>query len=250
MADDDDKPPPLRVVSENPKARTERQVSWATQEAQRTLATFAAALLRTMAGSDSEASYLIHRLADFIDTLKELNALSGRGLTARELEDALRLPAAGMDDSGSDYGYRAWLREHGTEVIVQGALRLAAHKVLGERPHFGGKYSEEVIDQGIKLLDELNRPPPKLPPSAGKKGKSGTWDDVDLGGPVVNAHGKASRPDAMTPTAGPPSFHLQGRKRSGFGQEDLKELRKAIKDKDKKRISELTSKIGRPGSED
>jgi len=41
---------------------------------------------------------------------------------------------------------------------MQGALRLAAHKILGERPHFGGKYSEEVIEQGIKLLEELNRP--------------------------------------------------------------------------------------------
>ena len=36
------------------------------------------------------------------------------------------------------------------DVIVQGALRLAAHKVLGESPHFGGKYSEEVIQAGSK----------------------------------------------------------------------------------------------------
>jgi hypothetical protein len=32
----------------------------------------------------------------------------------------------------------------------------------------------------------------------------------------------------------------------GFSQQDLKELRKAIKAKDKKRIAELTSKIGIP----
>jgi len=77
---------------------------------------------------------------------------------------------------------------------MQGALRLAAHKILGERPHFGGKYSEEVIEQGIKLLEELNRPPPKLPSLAGKKGRAGKWDDVDVGGPEAGSPGKASRP--------------------------------------------------------
>ena len=62
MADnDDDKPPRLKVVSENPTARADRQIAWAKEEAQRSLALFAAALLRTMAGSNSEAVYLIRR---------------------------------------------------------------------------------------------------------------------------------------------------------------------------------------------
>jgi hypothetical protein len=59
MADDndeDEKPPPMRVVSENPNARTDRQIAWAKQEAQRTLSAFAASLLRTMAGSHGEVS--------------------------------------------------------------------------------------------------------------------------------------------------------------------------------------------------
>jgi hypothetical protein len=40
---------------------------------------------------------------------------------------------------------------------------LAAHKLLGERPHFGGKYSEDVISQGIKMLEDVKRTPPRPP---------------------------------------------------------------------------------------
>jgi hypothetical protein len=36
--------------------------------------------------------------------------------------------------------------------IVQGALRLAAHQALGERPHFGGKYSTRLIESGINAV--------------------------------------------------------------------------------------------------
>jgi hypothetical protein len=248
--DEQSKPPLLKVVSENPNAHTDRQITWAKQEAQNALSRFAASLLRTMAGSDSEAAYLIRRLAEFIDALKELNALSGRGLTTQELESALHLPDAGLDGSASDYSYRLWLREHGMEVIVQGALRLAAHKVLGERPHFGGKYSEEVIRRGIKLLEELNRPPPKLPSLPGKKGKAAKWDDLDLGGSEAKSPSKASRPMAMTSSVGSATTGLRPRQRRGFGQEDLRELRKAIKAKDSKRIAELTAKLGQRPSDD
>jgi hypothetical protein len=157
--DGDEKPPPLRVVSENPNARTDRQIAWAKQEAQRALSQFVAALLRTIAGSCSEANYLIQRLSHFIDALKELNAVSGSWLTPPELEKALRLPDAELDSSGSNFEERRWLREQGVELIVQGALRLAAHQILGERPHFGGKHSRRLIDDGIALIEQARRPP-------------------------------------------------------------------------------------------
>jgi hypothetical protein len=77
--DDEGKTPTFRVVSENPNARTDRKIVWAREEAQRTLSVFAATLLRTIAVSESEARYLIRRLADFIDAQKSLDALSGIG---------------------------------------------------------------------------------------------------------------------------------------------------------------------------
>lgn len=233
MANDDDKPPSLKVVSDNPNAHTDRQIVWVKEEAQRALSRFAAALLRTMAGSDSEASYLIHHLAHFIDAQKELNALSGQWLTTAELEEALRLPRTYLDSSPSeDWSHRLWLRTHGMEKIVQGALRLAAHKILGERPHFGGKYSEDVIEEGIKTLEELKRPQPEPQPLPRKKGLAQNWDDVDLGPPEQKVSPKGVG------------------KRDGFGPDDLRELRKAIKAKDSKRIAELTSKIGKPSFDD
>jgi hypothetical protein len=42
-----------------------------------------------------------------------------------------------------------YLDAYGVEQIIQGALRLAAHGVLRERPHFGGKYSTELIKRGV-----------------------------------------------------------------------------------------------------
>src|SRR2546421_592757 len=74
VADDDgvdDNPPNLKLVSENPNARADRQIAWAKGEVERTLAQFTAALLRTMAGSNTESIYLMHRLSDFLDSLNK-----------------------------------------------------------------------------------------------------------------------------------------------------------------------------------
>jgi hypothetical protein len=227
MADDDEDPPPLRVVSNNPNARNDRRTAEAKERVQNAFARFAAALLRTMAGSDSEAIYLFRRLSDFVQEHRDFNAISGQWLTGYDLKEALRLPEADLDSSAEDWAYRRWTREHGLDVIVQGALRLAAHKVLGERPHFGGKHSEDVIKQGIEILEELKQHPLEPMKSAPTENRK----EIDLGPSVEE---KAS----------------WRRRKQGFGAEDLKELRRAIKAKDEKRIVELTSKIGRPSFDD
>jgi hypothetical protein len=245
MADDDDEKPRLKVVSENPTARADRQMAWAKEEAQRTLALFAAALLRTMAGSESESIYLIRHLADFIDAMNKFREESGHGLTVADLQAALRLPETEFDSSDEDWRHRQWLREHGMEVIVQGALRLAAHKILGERPAFGGKNSERVIELGIRTLDELKRPPPSPKLRSDKRDLAHSWDDIDVG--PVQPDGKSKRVfGPRLASAGPATGRHRRQRVQGFSQEDLKELRKAIKAKDKKRIAELTSKIGNP----
>lgn len=247
--DDEDKPPSLRVVSDNPNARADRQIEWAKNEAQSALSQFAAALLRTMAGNDTEAAYLIRRLALVVEAIGKFEKQSDRGMSAAELQEALRLPQAEMDYSADDdWRQRRWLREHGMDVIVKGALRLAAHKVLGEDPAFGGMHSTRVIEQGIETLEELKRssPPPKPRPRPTKKGLAASWDDVDLGPPETSKRRLEERLAAAIDAS-----HRRGANRStGFSHADLKELRKAIKAKDDKRVAELTAKIGQPKFDD
>lgn len=252
---DDDKeeeqPPKLRLVSGNPNARADRQIELAKSEVQNALSQFAAALLRTMAGNDTEAAYLIRRLALVVEAVNKFEKLADRGMSAAELQQALRLPEAEMDYSADDdWRERRWLREHGMDVIVKGALRLAAHKVLGEEPAFGGMHSERVIEQGIKTLEELKRPlPPPKPRPRQTKNSADSWDDLDLGAPTQKPKPRFGErlgpsPPSKTSAQRPP------RRRAGFDESDLKELRKAIKARDDKRIVELTAKIGRPSSDD
>lgn len=239
--DDDGRPPHLKVVSDNPSARADRQVAWAKGEVERTIAQFAAALLRTMAGSNTESVYLMHRLSDFLDSLNKFREEAGRGLTVAEFEKALRLPHTEYVSSQDVWDHRQWIRDDGMETIVKGALRLAAHKVLGEEPHFGGKYSEEVIQAGIKTLEELKKPAP-IAEQLRKTGRASSWDDMDAG-PSKSESAKRAFGERL----GPAAPMLRGRSRDqGFSQQDLKDLRKAIKANDKKKITELTAKIGKP----
>ncbi|OKO69021.1 hypothetical protein [Bradyrhizobium sp. AS23.2] len=203
----DEKPPKLRVISGNPNARADRLK----EQAQVALSQFAAALLRSMAGSDAETAYLIRHLACFVETQINFREEADRGLSVAELQEALRLPQPELDASGDDWRYRHWLREHGMDVIVKGALRLAAHKVLGEEPAFGGMQSERVIEQGIKTLEELKRPPPPLKPRPRQaKDLAGSWDDLDLSPPKEESRqrfgsdwGLPQRPE--TPAEGQPA---------------------------------------------
>lgn len=245
---EEEKSPKLRVVSGNPTARADRQIEWAKSEVQSALSQFAAALLRTMAGNDTEAAYLIRRLALVVEAINKFEKQSDRGMSAAELQEVLRLPQAEMDYSDDDWRHRRWLREHGMDVIVKGALRLAAHKVLGEEPAFGGMHSERVIEQGINTLEELKRPPtpPKPQPQRTKNDLAASWDDVDVGAPAERA--KRRLGERLSASPGAPL--RSARRRAGFDGNDLKELRKAIKAKDNTRIAELTAKINRPSSED
>ncbi|UPJ80531.1 hypothetical protein IVB16_00370 [Bradyrhizobium sp. 183] len=247
----DEKPPQLRVVSDNPHARADRQIEWAKSEVQSALSQFAAALLRTMAGNDTEAAYLVRRLALVVESINKFEKQSDRGISAAELQEALRLPQAEMDYSADDdWRYRRWRRQDGFEDIVKGALRLAAHKVLGEEPAFGGMHSERVIEQGIKTLEELKRPePPSKPRPRQTTDPAGSWDDLDLGAPTEKR--KRRFGERLGPCPGPKvTVQRSTRRRAGFDEDDLKELRKAIRAKDNKRIAELTAKIGRPKFEE
>ncbi|MCA1430212.1 MULTISPECIES: hypothetical protein [Bradyrhizobium] len=246
---EEDRSPKLRLVSGNPNARADRQIELAKSEVQNALSQFAAALLRTMAGNDTEAAYLIRRLALVVEAINKFEKQADRGMSAAELQEALCLPQAEMDYAADDdWRYRRWRREDGFDDIVKGALRLAAHKLLGEDPAFGGMHSERVIERGIKTLEELRRPPPPARPrSRQTKDLAGSWEDLVLTRTAEKPKRRFGERLASAPKA---SAQRPTRRRAGFDEDDLKELRKAIKAKDNKRIAELTAKINRPSFED
>lgn len=199
MADDDDKPPRLNVVSDNPTARADREFARVKERARRALAEFAASILRVMAGSATESHRMMDRFRDFIDALNEANAQPGRGITLGELEKALRLPQTEMElQSHDDLAYRRWARVDAMETIVTGALRLGAHKLLGERPHFGGKYSEDLIRDGIRDLEELKRTPPK-PKSVVRQRVASSAPPADDPGPGPRTPRTPTKPTRKKP---------------------------------------------------
>jgi hypothetical protein len=169
MTDDDDreKQPPIRLVSENPDAPdlSTRKIIRAKAQAQYALTRLAAALLRAIAGSESELNDLARRIGDYIEVQTELKATSGHFLTVEEEREALSLPKSEYPSSGSDWQKQEWLRNQGEERIVQGALRLAAHKLLGEKPSFGGKHSERLIQEGIDWIARAFKPASPSKPS-------------------------------------------------------------------------------------
>jgi hypothetical protein len=158
---DDDEKPPLRVVSDNPNALGERAARQAKARAEKALARAAASLLRVMAGGDPASYDILDDMIKAVLAEQKLEEITGRGLSFSDVQDVLQLPHAELDAEASDSRYREWQRERGMDLIVQGALRLAAHQLLDERPHFGGKYSERLIEDGMRSVKTAFDPPPK-----------------------------------------------------------------------------------------
>jgi hypothetical protein len=131
------------------------EFAWAKEDAQRALKRLGATMLRTISGSTYAVYDLRQRLAAYIDAQNTMNALRGDDLTPGEEREALELPKIDPDVV-TDFEARMFLV--GSHLIMQGALRLAAHEILGERPHFGGKHSEEVIKEGIKFRERGRKP--------------------------------------------------------------------------------------------
>jgi hypothetical protein len=185
MADDQDgrepERPSLKVVSDNPNVDKTRPIHFAKEEAERTLAVAAATMLRTIAGSDGAAAALRNDMLRALHAEAEYQALSGQWLASWERKKALALAQPDWKEDGSDRRYRKFERDCGMQNIVQGSLRLAAHQVLGEEPHFGGKYSERLIDQGIAAIERAKGPPPPPPKPLTKKQlaeQEAAWADV------------------------------------------------------------------------
>jgi hypothetical protein len=157
--EENNKSPLLKVVSENRNApnSSDLRILRAKQHAQRELAKAAAIILRRVAGGES-LPLITHSILDLLDAQKELCALTGGWLSLADEGEALNLPKSEIASFGSsDDRYREWQLACGLEQIVQGALRLAAHEVLGERPHFGGKYSKRLITDGMAEIERAQK---------------------------------------------------------------------------------------------
>jgi hypothetical protein len=111
-----------------------------------------------MAGGEP-TKYAVHAaMIEALNAETRYRELSGTNLSPWEAQEALALPFAELKADSSDFQFREYMIALGMERIVQGSLRLAAHQALGERPHFGGKYSEDLITEGIKTLEEAKKP--------------------------------------------------------------------------------------------
>jgi len=165
VTNDEDKPTTPRLVSEN--SDRDIEILHAKQYAMNHLADLAAAVLRTIAGSGSAAPIMpiVFRL---IGAQRRLDSLSGSFLAPEDEKQVLSLPEVELSPRDSEWRYREFEYAVGLEKIVNGALRRAAHQVLKEREHFGGKYSTSAIEVGIKLVVRSSAGPEKPKRKRGK----------------------------------------------------------------------------------
>ncbi|WP_194467159.1 hypothetical protein [Bradyrhizobium sp. CCBAU 53340] len=165
MTNDKDKPTTPRLVSEN--SDREIEILHAKQHTMSLLADLAAAVLRTVAGSGSAAPIMpiVFRL---VSAQRKLASLSGSFLAPEDEKQALILPDVELWSGKSEWKHRELEYALGLEKIVNGSLRRAAHQMLKEREHFGGKYSTLAIEEGIKLVVRASAGPEKPKRKRGK----------------------------------------------------------------------------------
>jgi hypothetical protein len=133
-------------------------------------------------------------------------------------------------------------RLYALHIIHRGALQVAASGLIGQDTQQRAGESElhrgltmwqqwlEERDRKWRESERQRRETPKKKPPAQK--------------PMVSEAESAPVP-AKASEAPPARQSRRSRQQEAFSEQDLKELRRAIKAKDSKKISELTSKIGR-----
>jgi hypothetical protein len=135
------------------------------------------------------------------------------------------------------------LERYQTEIadIVLASLRVAAESCTSDGFSAGRKSQAET-----RLRQEVERH------VIGSEKRSRQHGGSYLGRLLEDNFSKAYRPVAKKANPETPVVRQPQRQRraKGFGQEDLKEFRKAIKAKDAKKIAELVAKIGRPSVDD
>jgi len=146
----EDKKPPIKLVADNgpvpskEQRKSEQDIERARWNAKAAWSVAIANVLRAVAGSQECVLDMANLLIKAIEAENALIELTDRPLPVHELREAITPPSVDRKEHYPD----TYLDAYGVEQIIQGALRLAAHGVLRERPHFGGKYSTELIKRG------------------------------------------------------------------------------------------------------
>jgi hypothetical protein len=138
-------------------------------------------------------------------------------------------------------------RLHALHIIHRGALQIAASGLIGQDTQ--QRAGESELHRGLRMWEQWLEERDRTAREAAKVSRATPKQARPIEKPVVP---KASLPAVTAPAAAAPPARpsRQKRKKEAFGHDELKELRKAIKTKDSKKIAELTAKIGQRPSDD
>ncbi|MGJ5075519.1 hypothetical protein [Bradyrhizobium oligotrophicum] len=232
---------------EEERNRTRSRFSWAIRDC-------AANMLRIIRGAGKPYE-LLAQMQEAINAAVEFRDVHGHlpsdviadvlKIEDRMAQDRLRLEDGSLDRAAYD---RSWEngyfdRLNAEEQIYRGALRAIAAQLLGQNlQQIAG---EREFDDGVSALERAKEKQRKVfqeEMRAARAPASRSAKPIDLGPGPASEKKQQRTVDERIPTQ-EPKF---GRRQRGFDQNDLRDLRKAIKDKDQKRIDELTAKIGQP----
>ncbi|CAL74427.1 hypothetical protein BRADO0487 [Bradyrhizobium sp. ORS 278] len=238
------------------RVEKERQKAWEREQAEAefsyALRECAANMLRIIRGAGSPF-YLVRQMQEVIRTSLSFHEVHGywpQDVLAKvlhlESEAEMwnrRLREGHLDQASFD----RWTRDGSFEMmdaehtIYRGVLQIVASEMLGQATqqsagdrefHDGLRTYNEAHDAHLRKFwaEQRNSAPA---PAKGSKRVS----------PTSPPERQDSLPTKLKMDVAPAPQKSRSRK---FDQNDLKELRKAIKANDKKRIAELTAKIGQP----
>ena len=172
----------MRAITSHPSSRWSAKTRMlalsgrSTEEgstAKRWLVELAVTILRMLAGSEFASFDLMRKPGESIDAQRELHKLSGDWLSIEDEQKALGLPQSDFASTATDREFREWQRNWWYGAHSSGRAEVSRTSGLGREPHFGGKYSERLIKEGIASIERASKPPGHRSLSRKKKRRSG-----------------------------------------------------------------------------
>ncbi|KRQ92375.1 hypothetical protein [Bradyrhizobium valentinum] len=236
----------------------QREQEWASSDFSSALRECAANVLRVVRGAGKPYELLV-QMQEVVDKAIKYREAHGYYpssdliLTKLALHDEYKQQRKRDDRGEINEESRHFLREegeftrlHALHVIHCGALQIAASGLIGQDTQ--QRAGESELHRGLTMWQQWLEEQRRKRQDAASVTRAGQKRLRRQG----EAPAQASRPvaKAASPEPTPARQSQRTRRQRGFGEADLKELRKAIKAKDAKKIAELTAKIGRRPSDD